>query len=165
MWTPVLLGLVLAVQTPAAAGQTGAIAGRIPLPDGLTLAKPAQVVVLPPEYTEMWNTDVQERLDNYCEDFKPAFIQQKEYFLELEQRAYRDAFQFITRMQFDNRTRSSSLIHDSTPDGGFEFKNLPTRRYKILALGRVGDQEIVWADLVNLTSAVPIYVQLKKLTP
>jgi len=132
----------------------------------LTLSGPAQVVLLPPEYLEMWNTDVQERLDNYWERYKPTFIQQKELFAEVEKMAYRDAFEHIVAlMRRDNRTRSADLVRASTADGRFEFKNVPPGRYKILALGRAGNQEMVWADSVDLGGAVPLYVQLKKTIP
>src|SRR5262245_58718715 len=134
MWTSLLLGLVLAAQAPPAANQTGVIAGKVTAPAGSVLAGRAEVVLLPPEYVEVWNTELVERLDNYWENYKPTFIRQKELFLDAQRMAYRDAFQFVVaRMRFDNRTRSSELIHD-TSDGAFEFRNVPAGRYKIIAL-------------------------------
>jgi len=169
MWTSILLGFMLAAQAPAAPTQTvttGTIGGRVTTPAGVTLNQPIQVVLLPPEYAEVWNTDVQERLDNYWEQYKPTFIQQKELFLEVQKMAYRASFQFVvTRMQFDNRGRSSGLIHEATPDGRFEFRNVPAGLYKILAMSRTGNQEIFWSDLVRIAGADPIHIELKKTIP
>ena len=169
MWSSILLGFMLAVQAPAASTQsavTGTLSGSVITPAGARLNQPVQIVLLPPEYAEAWNTDVQERLDNYWEQYKPAFIQQKEFFLEVQKQAYRASFQFIvTRMQFDNRGRSSGLIHEATPDGRFEFKNVPAGLYKILGMSRSGNQEIFWADLVRIASSEPIHIELKKTIP
>jgi len=164
MWTCVFALWTLSVlQNPAA--QTGTIAGKLTPPDG-PISRPAQVILLSGEFLEMFNTDVLERLDNYWERYKPTFIQQKELFLVVQKMAYRDAFQrAVTLMRQDNRTRSANFLGDSTADGKFEFKNVPVGRYKILALGRAGNEEVVWQDSVDLTSSLPLYVQLKKTIP
>jgi hypothetical protein len=166
MWTAFLAGLVLAAQTAAAPNPTGTIAGRVVSPQGTRLSRPAQILLLPPEYTETWNTDVQVRLDNYWEDYKPTFIQQKEMFYEIEKKAYRDAFEFVVKqIRRHNPMRSVELIQDSTADGAFEFRNASTGRYRVLALGRIGDQDVVWSESVELKSPAPMYIQLKKIIP
>ena len=165
MWTWVILVLTLAAQA-AAPAKSGTIAGKIAPAEGLKLSRRAQVVLLSPEYIEMWNTDVQERMDNYWERYKPTFIQQKELYREVAKMAYRDSFNWIVaQMQRNNRLRTADLIRETSGDGKFEFTNVPPARYRVLALGRIGVEEILWQESVELTGSVPLYVELKKTLP
>ena len=164
MWTRLLLALTLFTQ--AAPVHTGTVAGKITPAEGSKLAKPAQVILLSPDYVEQWNTDVQERMDNYWERFKPTFIQQKEMYREVAKMAYRDSFDALARsMQRSNRPRIADFIHNTTPDGKFEFTNIPLGRYKMLAMGTIGFEQVVWQESVELTGSVPLYVDLKKTLP
>jgi hypothetical protein len=150
----------------AAPAHTGTVAGKITTAEGSKLAKPAQVILLSPDYVEQWNTDVQERMDNYWERFKPTFIQQKEMYREVAKMAYRDAFDALVRsMRRSSQPHVADFIHDTTADGKFEFTHIPVGRYKLLAMGPVGFEQIVWQESVDLTGSVPLYVELKKTLP
>jgi|GEM_PF-1524975 len=162
-----IVRLILAFALGAApAAQEGAISGRLVPPGNLVISKPILVVALSSEYTEIWNGDVQLRLDTYWESYKPTFAKDKQLFVEVAQMAYRDALRnIIALMRRDGRLNAANFARESTPDGRFEFRNLPFGEYKIVAAGAVGDREFVWQEVVEVNSAAPRYVQLKKHIP
>ena len=57
--------------------------------------------------------------------------------------AYRESTQFvIARMRRDIPTKIADFIQLSSAEGRFEFKNVPMGEYKVLAVGKIGDQEV-----------------------
>ena len=38
-------------------------------------------------------------------------------------------------------------------------------QYKILALGKIGDQDVIWQDSVEVQSPLPQFLELKKRVP
>lgn len=153
--------------SPQKAAETGIIAGSVVPPEHQTLAQPVQVVILSPLYTNLWNSDVQKRLDVYWERYKPAFAQKKEFFFDVSRMAHRDAINFIiARMRRDMRNDVATYIQEAPADTGkFEFKNVPFGDYKILALGKVGDKDEIWQDSIEIHSPVPQFITLKKRLP
>jgi hypothetical protein len=73
-----LLSLLLSV---VLAAPTGTIEGRFVMPPNMKFSRPAQVVVFPHEYVNIYMAELQRNLDDYWEDFKPAFMQNKQDFL------------------------------------------------------------------------------------
>jgi hypothetical protein len=71
----ILLGL-------AQTAPTGTIVGVAKLSDNSKPVPRARVVLLTPKYIESWDRQVQTRLDNYWELFKPEFVAKKETFIE-----------------------------------------------------------------------------------
>ena len=62
------------------------------------LAKPAQnarVVLVPPKYTEMWNKEVQQRLDNYWEVYKPELAVKREHIADLLRLAHTESLRYV----------------------------------------------------------------------
>ena len=164
MFKPVLLAVLLTAQTPSATNHVGLIAGKLVVPTQRPISK-AQVILLSPDYTERWNTDVQQRLDNYWERFRPTFIQQKELFAEVTRMAYRDSIDsIVSEMRRSDPKSFSEYVRQST-DGQFEFKNVPFGKYRLLAIGLVAGQDLIWEESVQLDSSVPRYIQLKKTVP
>ena len=146
--------------------ETGIIAGTVVLPEQQTAAGPVEVILLSPRYTDLWNTEVQKRLDVYWERYKPAFAQNKEYFLEISRMAQKEAIDFIvTRMRRDAANSVSEYVHEASPDGKFEFKNIPFGDYKILAVGATQNEDVIWQDSVGVRTPIPQFLELKKCLP
>jgi hypothetical protein len=167
MLKPLLLvTLLFLIQKPDKPVETAILAGRVTLPTEVTLSQPLQVVLFPPEYSDLWETEVQRRLDGYWERYKPAFAQRKEFFAEVSLMAYREATQYVvTRMRREVPAKLAELVQNTSPEGRFEFKNIPLGIYKVVALGRVDGQELLWQESVDLNSPLPQFLQLKKRIP
>ena len=167
MLKPLLFAaLFILTQKPTKPVETGIIAGRVAAPAETTISQPLQIVLLPPQYSGIWESDVQQRLDGYWERYKPAFAQKKEYFSEVSQMAYREATQFIiNRMRRDIPDKIPDLIQNSSPNGLFEFNNVVPGEYTVVALGRVGGQNFVWKEAININGPVPQFLELKKHIP
>src|SRR5262245_9583337 len=167
MWSSMLVALVLALQAPPAAPiPTGTLSGKVIPPEGLTISRPAQVILLPPEYSEMLAADIQQRLDNYWESAKAILAQRKELFQELSRQAYSDSVQdVLMRMRRDEGLRFAELVRESTAEGQFEFKNVRFGEYKVLAVGRIGGDQQIWMESISINSSIPQFLALKKRVP
>ena len=154
----------LFAQQPAP--QTGVIAGAVTVPADHRLSQPLQIVLLSPRYTNLWDTDVQKRLDMYWERYKPAFAQNKEFFLEISRRAQIEALDYvIARMRRDASSNVAEYIKEAGSDGKFEFKSVPFGEYKILAVGKAQNLDLVWQESVDVRTSIPQFLELKKPLP
>jgi hypothetical protein len=150
-------------QQPA---QTGVIAGSVQLPADRHLSQPLQIVLLSPRYTNLWDTDVQKRLDMYWERYKPAFVQNKEFFLEISLKAQVEALDYvIARMRRDPSSNLSDYVKEASVDGKFEFKSVPFGEYKIFAVGKTQNLDLVWQEFVDVRTSIPQFLELKKPLP
>jgi hypothetical protein len=169
MWKFLLMAtLLLLPQQPASPkpSELGIIAGKVVAPEKTTLKPPIQIFLMPPPYAAQWNQKLQEQLDLYWERYKPAFLQKKELFFEVSKMAYQDTLQVIlARMSRDLGPALKNYEANSTPDGRFQFKNLPLGDYRVVAYGRAGEQTYYWMGSVNLTDSIPQFVQLKQHVP
>jgi hypothetical protein len=146
--------------------QTGIVAGIVKTPEQQKLSQPAQVILLSPKYANLWSTDVQQRLDVYWERYKPAFAIQKEFFFEVSRMAQKEAINnIIARMRRDPSSNVADYLQETTTEGKFEFKHIPLGEYKILALGKIGDQDVIWQDSVQVQSPIPQFLELTKRVP
>jgi len=146
--------------------ESGIIVGEVNPPAGLTVSEPLQIALLSPQYADIWNSDVQRRLDTYWERYKPAFAQKKEYFTEISQRAYLDSIQFVVnRMRRDLREKFAAFVQTTSKEGRFEFKDVPFGEYKVVAWGRVGTQQFIWQESTDVNSSVPQFLELKTRIP
>jgi hypothetical protein len=153
-------------QTPAKEPQVGVVVGNIVAPEDAKITAPLQVLLLNPQYANLWTTKLQEQLDAYWERYKPVFAQKKEAFSEVSRMAYQDSLQFVMlRMTRDLGPNMKDVRISSTPDGKFEFKGMPFGDYKIVAWGRVGEQNYIWQESVEVNSNLPQFLQLKKRVP
>jgi hypothetical protein len=123
-----------------------------------------QVILLSAEYLDLWNGDVQRRLDVYWERYKPAFAKEKELFFQISRMAHIEATDYVLGRMRRDMSASDYLKHAS-PEGRFEFKNVPYGEYKILALGRMGEQQTIWQESVDVRSPIPQFLELKKPLP
>ena len=147
------------VQAP----QTGTVVGLVKFADGAKPAEPARVVLLTPKYTEVWNKQVQQRLDNYWEIFKPEFAANKERFMDFDRIAHVEAFRYVaSTMRRELGDSASKLMKDTSPSGQFEFQGIPLGTYQILVQATSKGQDVVWSRTVEVQTEIPIFVDLGK---
>src|SRR5215510_15806923 len=121
MLTALLLSALLAsAEKPQ---QTGIITGSVVLPPQQEISQPVQVILLSPDYADLWVNEVQKRLDRYWQQFQPAFRYRKESFTELSKQAHKEATNYVlTRMQCDLSGNVADYLMQTSADGKFEFK-------------------------------------------
>jgi hypothetical protein len=157
-----LLFLVLAIPPGP---PTGSIAGIIELPSNVKITKPTQIVLLSGEYVDFYQAEVQMRVDTYWEDYKSAFIQEKEAFVFFRERAKVQAFELtLNRMRMDDPRLAASFTL-ITSNSSFEFHGVPHGECKVVAHITIGNQELILSEPVILTDEAPPLVVLKPTTP
>jgi hypothetical protein len=156
----VLFSILLQLAQPA---HTGTVVGVVRFTDTSKVLQGGRVVLLPPTYTEAWNKQVQTRLDNYWEMFKPEFIARKETFTNAMRAAQIEAFRYVTSdMRRDLGLGASKLMKDVSNAGQFEFSGIPLGTYQLLVQGTLNGEEMIWSKPVEVQSDVPIFVDLGK---
>jgi hypothetical protein len=146
--------------------QTAIIAGAVVVPAQQEMSQPVQVILLSRRYLDLWNSEVQKRLDIYWQQYQLAFRDRKEFFSELSKQAHKDATAYVlTRMRRDPTNKISDYLLEAVADGKFEFRNVPFGEYKILALGKIGNQDVMWQESIDVRSAIPHFLELKKRVP
>jgi hypothetical protein len=146
--------------------EMGIITGTVVAPAPQKISLPVQIILLSPQYSDLWNSDVQKRLDVYWERYKPAFARQKEFFFEVSKQAHMEAIDYVlTRMRRDPSSNFSNYLKETSLDGRFEFRNVPYGEYKVLAVGKIGDQDVIWQESVDVRSPIPQFLELKKRVP
>ena len=143
--------------------QSGTVVGLVKLPNSSKPAAGAHLVLLPPKYTEIWNKQVQQRLDNYWEIFKPELYANREHITEIYRMVHVEAFRNVTSLMRREMGESASrLIKDASPGGEFEFRGVPYATYQILAETTSGGQDVVWSRTIDVDTDVPVFVDLGK---
>lgn len=161
MLTTALSILLSLFQNPAP--QTGTVVGVVRLPNGAKPTQAARVALLPPKYTEIWNKQVQQRLDNYWEVFKPEFAVNKEHFMHFYRIAHVESFRYVTStMRREIGDSALKLIKDASPTGQFEFRGIPFGTYQVLVQATSNGEDVVWSRTVEVQSDIPIFVDLGK---
>ena len=154
----ILLGLF---QT--AVPQTGTVVGIVKLPDASNKPQAARVALLPAKYIEVWNKQVQQRLDNYWEIFKPELAVNRDRFADLDRMAHVEAFRYITStMRREMGESASKLITDASANGQFEFRGVPFGTYQLLVQATFNGQDVVWSKALEVQTDIPIFVDLGK---
>lgn len=134
------------------------------MPKGMTPPASAQVALLPLEYGKVFNAEVQIRLDNYWEDYKPAFARQKELFFQVMPRAYKAGLDVtLSRMRRDSKFNSANLIKNVS-QGQFEFRGIAPGEYKLVATASIQGNDYVWTETLQVAST-PIFIQMKNRVP
>ena len=154
MLLPLLLSAVLVL--PA-----GTIKGNIAPPDNVRIAKPVQVVVFSGAYVNLYLAEVQKRVDNYWEDYRGLFIQDKQAFVHFRERAQVQALEAtLNRMRSDDPESITKFVHTTT-NNTFEFHAVPQGECKVVALVNIGGEEFIWSDSVILKGDTSEFVLLK----
>jgi hypothetical protein len=174
MFKPLILATILLLaQKPDTAKpdapkqpEFGTIAGHLVPPDKMTIRQPLQVVLIPEPYKLMWNQKLQQENDTFWERYKPTLVQKKEFIYELYRVACQDTLQFVlARMSRDLGAGLNKYRSSTTPDGRFEFKNVPTNDYKVVAYGQIGTQTFFWVDSIDLNTGDPQFLTMTKHVP
>ena len=140
--------------------ETGVVTGSV------TPAQPVQVILLGPGYGDLWAGEVQKRLDQYWQQYQLALRTHRELFSQFSRQAHRDAtYYVVNRMRRDLSSGVSQYLVETSADGRFEFKNLPFGEYKILAVGKNGNQDAMWQESIDVRSPIPQFLELKKIVP
>jgi len=143
MLLPFLLSALLALPT-------GTIKGSLAPPNNVRIAKQIQVAVFSGNYVNLYLAEVQKRVDNYWEEFRRLFIQDKEAFIHFRERAQAQAMEStIDRMRFDDPNNIAKFVHNTT-DNTFEFHAVPKGECKIVALVTIGGEDFIWSESVIL---------------
>ena len=143
--------------------ETGTLVGLVKLPNGAKPSQAARVVILPPKYTEVWNKQVQQRLDNYWETYKPEFAANKEHFMDFYRIAHVESLRFvIAAMRRELGDGASKFIKETPPTGQFEFRGIPFGTYQLIVQAMADGEDVVWSRTVDVHTAVPIFVDLGK---
>ena len=154
MLLPFLLSAVLALPT-------GTIKGSVAPPANVRFAKPVEVVVFSGSYVNFYLAEVQKRVDNYWEDYRSLFIQDKQAFLHFRERAQVQALEAtLARMRSEEPESISRFVHNTT-NNTFEFHDVPQGECKIVALVTIGSEEFIWSDSVILKGETSEFVLLK----
>jgi len=125
------------------AAPTGTIEGHFVMPPNTSFSRPAQVVVFPSEYINVYMAQLQMNLDNYWEEFKDAFIHDKQAFLLFRERAKHQAMDYtLNRMKRENPLYISDLV-TTTSSSQFTFNHVPQGECEVVALITIGNQEFV----------------------
>ena len=153
-----LLGL--AQVSPTGISQTGTVIGLVKLPGGKP-SPTARVVLLLPKYTELWNRQVQQRLDNYWETFKPEFAVNKQHFADFYKLAHAETLRFvITVMRRDLGDGATKYIKETASTGEFQFGGIPFGAYQLLVQATAAGEDIIWSPTVDVQTNIPIFVDL-----
>jgi hypothetical protein len=143
------------------ATQTGTVTGVVKLPDGSRPTQTAQAVLLPQKFADMWNKQLQQRLDTYWEIYKEELYVHKDHVTEIYRMANLDAFRYITSaMRRELGDGASKFIKDSSTNGQFEFRGIPLGTYQLLVRTSTAGQDLVWSRTVDVDSDVPVFADL-----
>ena len=144
------------------ATQTGTIVGVVKLPDNSTLIPNARIALLSPKYSELWDKQVQTRLDNYWEIYKPQFAANKAQFTEFDRLAQLEALRYVTATMRRELAENASKFLKDSPTGQFEFPSIPFGKYQLVVQATVNGQEIIWSKPLDVHTEIPIFVDLGK---
>ena len=89
---------------------TGTVIGLVKLPSGKP-GQGARVVLVPSKYIEVWNKEVQQRLDNYWEIYKPDLLANKENVPKLYHLAYVEALRITAIRANDNKVIMNEKVY------------------------------------------------------
>jgi hypothetical protein len=142
--------------------ETGTVIGLVKLPSGKP-SQNARVVLVPPKYMEVWNKEVQQRLDNYWEIYKPDLLANKDHVPQLYRLAYSEALRnLVTTMHRDLGDGASKYLRETGSTGQFEFRGIPFGTYQLLVQARTNGDDITWSRVVDVQTNIPIFVDLGK---
>src|SRR5215510_3785744 len=98
--------------------QTGIITGAVVAAPQQKLSQPIQVILLSSRYSDLWNSDVQKRLDVYWEIYKPAFASRKDFFVQISKQAHREATNYVlSRMRSDPSNNVADYLKHTSAEG------------------------------------------------
>ena len=117
-----MLGMLFLQQVPVGAlpkttSGLGAITGRVETLTTMGLARDLQVVLLSPQWADLWNGEVQKRLDIYFDRYRQFRERRTDFADQVSGLAQRDAISFvINSMQSDLGEEFQKFIKKVSPE-------------------------------------------------
>jgi hypothetical protein len=140
----------------------GTIAGHVTPPEDSEIVDPLQAVLMDPRWVDIWNGDVQKRLDAYSERYRDAFDRNRDFFDQISNMARRDAVVFvISRMQRDLGGTFQDLVREVSGEGRFEFRDVPFGEYQVIVLARRGRTNLIWVETVEINGSIPQFIEVE----
>ena len=140
----------------------GTIAGHVTPPEDSEIVDPLQAVLMDPRWVDIWNGDVQKRLDAYSERYRDAFDRNRDFFGQISNMARRDAVVFvISRMQRDLGGTFQDLVREVSGEGRFEFRDVPFGEYQVIVLARRGRTNLIWVETVEINGSIPQFIEVE----
>ena len=140
----------------------GTIAGHVTPPEDSEIVDPLQAVLMDPRWVDIWNGDVQKRLDAYSERYRAAFDRNRDFFGQIANMARRDAIVFvISRMQRDLGGTFQDLVREVSGEGRFEFRDVPFGEYQVIVLARRGRTNLIWVETVEINGSIPQFIEVE----
>ena len=165
---PLALILVLVAQQgsrqalPEKTVELGTITGHVETPAGTGITGQMQVVLLSPYWVNLWNGEVQKRLDVYFDRYRQAFARSGEFPEKASSLAHRDAIVFVIgRMQRDLGEEFTKLVKTVSPAGRFEFDKLPQGEYTVIVVAAAGGSNLIWAESLQVSSPIPQFIEVR----
>ena len=162
------LTLVLGLQAPTPpptedpAVRLGTITGHVETPADMEIVDPVQAVLLAPRWVDVWNGDVQKRLDSYFDRYRQAFARNPEFFNQVSNMAHRDAIVFVIgRMQRELGDQFTHLVKGVSPEGRFEFGEVPLGEYKVIVVASAEARNLIWVENIEITSPIPQFIEIR----
>jgi hypothetical protein len=146
--------------------QSTTINASLLVPEGTPTPPTARAVLLPLQYSKMFNAQAQERIDNYWEAFKNAGLaqRQKEQFPLYMAIAYVSALDAtVAEMRRDSKINLSNLMKTAT-QGQVEFHGVPPGEYKLVITASVRGTDYAWTETLQVESS-PIVLVMKNRVP
>jgi hypothetical protein len=166
VYISLVLGLVVILSTSGAFGQEraeiGIVVGHVSLSDDIEDSARIQAVLMSGQWTSVWNSQVQQRIDNYFAVNSVAINQNPDLFSLISTRAQREAIQFVmSQMQQTLGAEFNDSVVDVSSVGSFEFPRVPFGTYRIIVVGQVGEEQRIWSGTVTVRSEIPEFVEIQ----
>ena len=166
VYISLVLGLVVILSASGALGQEraeiGIVVGHVSLSDGIEDGARIQAVLMSGQWTSVWNSQVQQRIDNYFAVNSAAINQNPDLFSLISTRAQREAIQFVmSQMQQTLGAEFTDSVVDVSSVGSFEFARVPFGTYRIVVVGQVGEEQRIWSGTVTVRSEIPEFVEIQ----
>ena len=162
------LTLVLSQQAPTPPTEEppvelGTITGHVETPTDMEIVDPMQAVLLAPRWVDFWNGDVQKRLDVYFDRYRQAFARNPEFFNQVSNMAHRDAIVFVIgRMERELGKQFTQVVNAVSPEGRFEFGEVPLGEYKVIVVASADARNLIWAENIEITSPIPQFIEIRR---
>jgi len=142
--------------------ELGTITGRVETLTAMGIARDLQVVLLSPQWVDLWNGEVQKRLDVYFDRYRQFLGSRTDFFKQVSRLAHRDAISLvINSMQSDLGKEFHQFAKTVSPKGSFEFNGVPPGDYRIIVLGVIGERRLIWSERLQVRGQIPQFIEVR----
>ena len=143
-------------------GDLGTIMGFIEPPSETNGPNMPQALLLPQRWIDLWNSDLQKRLDSYFNRYRYVFARNPESFNKVSDMAHRDAiFSLIGRMEKELADQFTDLFKSVSSEGHFQFDKIPLGAYKIIIIANPKTRPLMWIEDIELNSSIPQFIRMQ----